>query len=427
MYKLLHLHLFIKSQVLHKHMRKLQLIRNCFAIAILLIQVTIGYTHTAIHNDALSNNVSNFDYLGINNESVKTIVIDPGHGGKDPGCSGSLYKEKDIALEIALKFGHLVKMHYPDMNVIFTRSNDQFIPLYKRINIANQSNADLFISIHCNSFKDPSIYGTETFVMGLHKVDENLEVAKRENASIILEKDFEKNYDGYDPNSPLGHIMLSNYQNAYLNRSLSIAEYVEDNFAHRTDKLSRGVKQAGFVVLKAATMPSILVEAGFLSNKKEEAYLGSQRGQHEIAYSLLNSVEMYMQDQEETTPIVYSNVPKAIRIDEQVRLSASPKAAQQVSMTEAKAPVKPVLNKSIEAAIALKKPTVMYKVQIAASKGKPMKQQDSKWKELTDIEIEQKDGYYKYYHGVFNTIEEANDHKVSLRQSGFKGAFLVKK
>lgn len=407
-------------------MRKLQLIRHCIAIALILVINNVGYSHYAIDNDTFVDNVSQLPAFKRINSKIKTIVIDPGHGGKDPGCIGSLYQEKDIALALAMKFGHLVKMHYPEINVIFTRSDDRFVPLYKRIKIANQADADLFVSIHCNWFKDRTIHGTETFVMGLHTVDENLEVAKRENAAIIFEQDFEKNYDGYEPNSPLGHIMLSNYQNAYLNRSLAIADYVEDNLAHRTNKLSRGVKQAGFVVLRQATMPSILVEAGFLSNENEEKYLGSQRGQHEIAYSLLNSVEMYMQDEDDaTTLLVDTTPPPAIKLANQVT-TPSPRVSDnhqsQVSLKEHSI-AKVVAEQPTKKA----EPLIMYSVQVAASIGKPMKQTGDKWQSLKHLEIEQKDGYFKYYDGSFDNMADANTHKLTLESVGFNGAFLVKR
>ncbi|KAA3639203.1 MAG: N-acetylmuramoyl-L-alanine amidase, partial [Bacteroidetes bacterium] len=225
---------------------------------------------------------------------LKTLVIDPGHGGHDPGCLGKKSREKHIALSISKKLAAAIKKAHPDVKVILTRDSDVFIPLHKRAAIANRNNADLFISIHCNSMPPGNghVHGTETYVMGLHTAQHNLDVAKRENASILLEADYEKNYD-YDPNSPEGHILLSMFQNAYLEQSILFAEQVEKQFKAVTNRKSRGVKQAGFVVLKETTMPSVLIETGFLSNTKEENYLYTKKGQNQVAEAMLNAFSNY--------------------------------------------------------------------------------------------------------------------------------------
>lgn len=226
---------------------------------------------------------------------IKTIVIDAGHGGKDPGCSGAHSREKHIALAVSLQLAEAVRSKFPDIRVILTRDKDVFIPLYERAAIANRAEADLFISIHCNFLPGSSATrGTETYVMGLHTADHNLNVAKRENASILLEEDYEKNYD-YDPNSPEGHIMLSMFQNAYLEQSILLAERFEAHAAETAGRRSRGVKQAGFVVLKETTMPSILAEIGFLSNYREEAFLKSNSGQVEMVNALVMAFAEYKQ------------------------------------------------------------------------------------------------------------------------------------
>jgi N-acetylmuramoyl-L-alanine amidase len=224
--------------------------------------------------------------------AVRRIVIDAGHGGHDPGCVGSKSKEKDVALAISLRLGAMLEKNMPDVEVIYTRKTDIFLELHQRAAIANKNNADLFISIHCNAAESKSSYGTETFVLGLHRAKDNLDVAKRENASIYFERDFEKNYDGYDPNSAQGHILLSLFQNAYLDQSIFLAEKIERNFkSHK--RTSRGVKQGGFLVLRHATMPAVLVEAGFLSNIEEEKWLISEEGQQAIAGSIFNSIKIY--------------------------------------------------------------------------------------------------------------------------------------
>lgn len=226
---------------------------------------------------------------------IKTIVIDAGHGGKDPGCSGSNSREKHIALAVSLKLAEEIRAKFPDIQVILTRDKDVFIPLYERAAIANRADADLFISIHCNYMPGSSATrGTETYVMGLHTAEHNLNVAKRENSSILLEEDYEKNYD-YDPNSPEGHIMLSMFQNAHLEQSILLAERFEAHAAHTAGRKSRGVKQAGFVVLKETTMPSILAEIGFLSSYREETFLKSDQGQGAIVKALVLAFAEYKQ------------------------------------------------------------------------------------------------------------------------------------
>ena len=232
---------------------------------------------------------------------IKTIVIDAGHGGKDPGCSGANSREKHIALSVSLQLADEIRAKFPDIRVILTRDKDVFIPLYERAAIANRADADLFISIHCNYMPGSSATrGTETYVMGLHTADHNLNVAKRENSSILLEEDYEKNYD-YDPNSPEGHIMLSMFQNAHLEQSILLAEKFEAHAAQTAGRRSRGVKQAGFVVLKETTMPSILAEIGFLSSYREETFLKSETGQGAIVNALVLAFAEYKQTIETDT------------------------------------------------------------------------------------------------------------------------------
>ena len=208
-------------------------------------------------------------------EELHTIVIDPGHGGHDPGCKGGHSQEKHIALAISKMVADSIRAKYPNLKVILTRETDVFIPLHERASIANRNHADLFISVHCNFFPPSNrVNGSETYVLGTHRMQENLDVAMRENASIFLEDDYEANYD-YDPNSPEGHIMLAMFQNAYLDRSIRFAEIVEDRMKTDTHRKSRGVRQAGFLVLRETAMPSVLIEAGYLSNGTEENFLYS--------------------------------------------------------------------------------------------------------------------------------------------------------
>jgi N-acetylmuramoyl-L-alanine amidase len=220
---------------------------------------------------------------------VKVVVIDAGHGGNDPGAIGiSGVNEKAITLALALKLGALIEKN-TNVKVVYTRKTDVAVELYKRSQIANDNHADYFISIHCNSVeKNASVSGAETFVMGLSKTESNLAIAQKENAAILNEQDHENNYDGFDPTSPESYILFTIHQNAYRNQSINLAATVQSELKTFCKRQDRGVKEAGFLVLWRSAMPSILVEAGFLSNKEEEAYLASEKGQAELALALYN-------------------------------------------------------------------------------------------------------------------------------------------
>ena len=228
----------------------------------------------------------------LNKRQIKTIVIDAGHGGHDPGCQYGGAKEKEVTLKIALELGKKISKELSDVKVIFTRKTDEFVTLWDRANIANRNQADLFISIHCNANKNTEVSGTETFAMGLHKAESNLEVSIRENDVILMEKNYEERYEGFDPNSPETHIILSLHQNAYLDKSIDLASRIEKYFVKNKVNSSRGVKQAGFVVLWKTKMPSILIETGFLSNKNDRILLTSDDGVDKITdnikYSLVD-------------------------------------------------------------------------------------------------------------------------------------------
>lgn len=229
---------------------------------------------------------------------VKTVVIDAGHGGHDVGCLGSHSKEKDVTLALALKTGKLLEEKYPDVKVIYTRTTDVFISLIERANIANKAKADLFISFHCNANKNKAAYGAETYAMGLHVTEANLNVAKRENEVILLEENYEKNYDGFDPSSTEAYIIFSLYQNVNIDKSLYLASKVQEQFTTSLKRYNRGVKQAGFIVLYKTNMPSILIESGFLTNLEEEKFLTSEEGQDNIAKSVYLAFKAYKEDLE---------------------------------------------------------------------------------------------------------------------------------
>ena len=224
---------------------------------------------------------------------IRTIVIDPGHGGKDPGAVGKISKEKDLVLSISLKVGALIEEYFSDVSVIYTRETDKYLKLAERTKIANKNEADLFISIHINAINGANAYGAETYAMGLHVSNENLRVAKLENSVVLEEDDYEDNYAGFDPNSPESHIIFSLYQNAYLDQSLKLAQSMQHYLSTDAKRYDRGVKQAGFLVLWRTSMPAILVECGFISNPNEEQFLNSEEGQNKVAESIFNAFKDY--------------------------------------------------------------------------------------------------------------------------------------
>lgn len=265
-----------------------------------------------VHSSKLQTTVSHLEFIENRKDNRNIVVIDAGHGGHDPGAMGKNSKEKEIALKIALKIGEQLKKIDPTLKIIYTRTKDVFIPLHKRISLANKEKADLFISVHCNYVDNPHVCGTETFVMGLHRAEENLNVAKRENSAVLLESEYEANYEGYDPNSSIGHILLSMFQNIYLDNSIDLASDVEFFLEKRKRTKSRGVKQAGFVVLRQATMPSVLIETGFLSNPKEEKYLKSHKGQSEMAKSISKGIIAYFSSK----PVLVNSENEVARVNE---------------------------------------------------------------------------------------------------------------
>lgn len=340
---------------------------------------------------------------------VRTVVIDPGHGGKDPGAVGSKSQEKDIVLAIALKLGGYIESNFDDVEVIYTRTTDEFIGLNRRAQIANENKADLFISIHCNSAANRRAYGSETFVMGLHRSQENLEVAKKENAAILYEEDYLETYSGYDPNSPEANIIFSMYQNIYLNQSLTMASLIQDQFRDRAGRHDRGVKQAGFLVLYNVTMPGILVEAGFLSNTQEEKYLMSEMGQAHIASAVFRAFRDYKNYQDQ---IVAQQSKGNGSVSSQVAIaesgSVTPGGSQSVEITESQ-PEGPVIS---------------FRVQFAST-SEVKSADDPVFQGLDGVSFYYHEGLYKYTLGNENNIETAAEIQQKLRTNGFNDAFIV--
>lgn len=239
---------------------------------------------------------------------IKTVVIDAGHGGKDPGNLGTgRYKarEKEIALDVALRVGSYIEKQFPEIEVIYTRKTDVFIGLNERADIANKAKADLFLSIHCNAFPKVTSNGVETFVLGLHRNQENLQVAKTENSAIFLEDDYKTKYEGFDPNSAESIIALTIMQSAFLQQSLSLSSYIQKQFRERVGRRDRGVKQAGFLVLRKTTMPSVLIELGFLTNADEEDFLNSENGKAYMSSAIFRGFKEYKDVVEDPLPEGY--------------------------------------------------------------------------------------------------------------------------
>ena len=338
---------------------------------------------------------------------IRKVVIDAGHGGDDPGAIGKKSKEKNIALAVALKLGNFIKTNCPGVEVIFTRTTDVFVELYRRAQIANNSKADLFISIHCNSTPKPDAFGTETWVLGLNKSQANLEVVKKENSSILFEKDYANKYDGFDPNSPEGNIIFSLYQNAYLDQSLRLADMVQKQFANKLGRHNRGVKQAGFLVLYKTSMPAALIELGFVSNPQEEDFLLSESGQNQIASSICKAFKEYKTSYEggqvvdDNTPNISDNTPP---IKDSV-----PKI---------------VSNDTHKDQNKIDKKDVFFRVQFMISTTK-IPTNSSKFKGLNDIRFYEQSGIYKYTSGNFKTLNDALSYQHSVQEKGYKDAFVV--
>ena len=341
---------------------------------------------------------SNFLFSQVNSNKIKTVVIDPGHGGKDSGTMGTkrfkIY-EKHVALSVSLKLGKYITEVFPEIDVIYTRSSDVFLELNERTEIANNANADLFISIHCDGFTNPKPSGASVFVMGMSKLKANMDVAMRENAAIYLEDNYQQKYEGFDPKSPESYIVFSLMQNTYLNQSLKIAEEVENQFATRANRKSRGVKQAPFYVISRTNMPSILVECGFLTNPKEEEFLHSDLGQDYIASAIFRAFRTYKEN---------------IEIEENNLKNKNQLISDSTN------------NDTIVVKEKKKESTLLYKVQIGTFL-KSMSNQD----QFIELKAEEEkiNGTYKYYVLAGNNKKDADKLKDYLREIGFKGAFIV--
>jgi N-acetylmuramoyl-L-alanine amidase len=406
---------------------------------------------------------------------VKVIVIDAGHGGKDPGCHGKKYLEKDVALAVALKLGNYIEEHLKDVKVIYTRNTDVFVELQERAAIANRAKADLFISIHCNSacVRDKklkrdicreNVNGVETFVMGVKNEQGNLNIAKRENSSILLEDNYVEKYEGFDPNSDESYIIMSMFADTYLDHSLSFATKIQKQYCQKAGRCDRGVKRASLWVLWRTYMPSVLTEIGYLTNPEEEHYLGSEKGQSHIASGLFRAFREYKDDIEgnskkyndefeklepykftkEDSASILKNKntasepkDKGVVIKEEVKNekladtdttheNEPPVEAKeipiQISSSEIPKTIKVPLQKDSIAASATS--IIYYKVQIASSEkiillDAPVFEGIEKLSYYIDGKL------YKYTAGEFTEIKMASKYKDEMRSKGFKDAFVI--
>lgn len=315
------------------------------------------------------------------------VVLDAGHGGKDPGRPTKYgYKEKDIALDITLKIGKRLEA-LEDVKVIYTRKKDVFLELHERAEIANKADADLFISIHCNAHHTQA-YGTETYVLGLHRNEENFKVAKEENEVIFLEEDYATQYEGFDPNSPESLIGLTLLQEDYLDQSIMLASLVQKNFTDKLGRRNRGVKQAGFWVLHNTYMPSVLVETGFISNRNEGRYLSSSKGKNEISKAVTDAILKYKASLNTGLSDFISSENAAASDDES------------------------------------EYPGVTFKVQIAAS-GRNIETKPFNFNGLDPISKEKTGKIYRYFYSESSNYEDIKDKKIEAIKKGYSTAFVV--
>lgn len=356
--------------------------------------------------------------LAANLSKKFVVVIDAGHGGHDPGAVGKISKEKNINLSVALQLGNLIKEQCADTRVIYTRSRDVFIPLARRAEIANEAKADLFISIHTNSVGgNKSVQGASTWTLGLAKSDANLEVAKRENSVILYEDDYKTRYAGFNPNSAESYIIFEFMQDKYMSQSVHLASLVQKEFKQTGKRIDRGVHQAGFLVLKASAMPSILVELGFISNPTEERYLNSESGKRALANSIFQAFLTYKEEQKMRLEGSKGNtLPKAEPLQSEV---PQPESTTSASTTPKKASVATTSAKTQKVA----QQVPVFKVQILTS-SKPLSPKDKQFKGLKGIDSYKENGLYKYTYGSSTNYNEILRIKKDVSKR-IKDAFII--
>ncbi len=321
---------------------------------------------------------------------VRTVVIDAGHGGRDSGAVGKSGKEKDIALAIALKLGSYIEENMPDVKVIYTRKTDVYPKLIERATLANEADADLFISIHVNASPKASVRGTLTLVLGQHRADENFDVAVRENSVILLEEDYETTYEGFDPKSTESHIMFSLMQKTYFKQSIEFGDYVQDQFRDRAGRRDLGVREQGLLVLAQTSMPGVLVETGFISNPEEEKYLMSDYGQDIISSAIYRGFREYKEEIDRRT-----NLSSVVREDEPLPPAPEPSEPEK----------------------KLSPDQIVFSIQIASSKNK-ISTDPSSFKDQAGVTVIADGRWFKYLIG-----REVSYHTALERCKIIKGVF----
>jgi N-acetylmuramoyl-L-alanine amidase len=340
-------------------------------------------------------------------DKVDVVVIDAGHGGKDPGALGKQTREKDIVLAIALKVGQYIEDNISNVKVIYTRDRDEFVELHERANIANRNNADLFISIHANWWTNTRSSGTETYTMGASDDKRNLQVAMKENSVITMEEDYTTNYEGFDPNSAESYIIFNLMQKTFQQQSVDFAGLVQDQFRERARRYDRGVKQERFLVLWRTTMPSVLIETGFISNPTEEAYLRSREGQEYLASAIYRAFKSYKAEIEGKSLYVNNAASAGQAFEDVPDREIRPKAILQQS------------TESIPAGDS----SVYYMVQVLTTTiSRPLDDQSfSNYGHVSEFKV---NNLYKYavgistsYHEIYGTLDQV--------QKDFPGAFII--
>lgn len=380
------------------------------------------------------------------NDGKFVVVLDAGHGGHDPGNMGNGYLEKNIALRIVLKVGAILEKN-PDIKVIYTRKDDTFVDLYKRGEIANKANADLFVSVHCDSHSSDA-HGAGTFVLGLHANKQNFEIAKKENSVIYLEDNYESRYAAYDINSPESVIGLTIMQEEFLDQSINLAKLMQDNFAKKLKRTDRKVKQAGFIVLHQTFMPSVLVETGFLTNKAEGAYLNSKKGHDEMGNAIANAILTYKKEmisdvgdlvepeasvasstkkerETKSTQVVaqqrpVKNIPKTVLVVKNESDNTTKEIAKEPKKQENKKETAKVADK----ATSKKSANIIYKVQIfASSKNIPLHSEN--FKGLNTLSKEPFKNLYRYMYGNTDSHFQATLLKSNADAKGYTTSYIV--
>lgn len=367
--------------------------------------------HFAVFH-AVSQNVENGYHL-------KTVVIDPGHGGKDPGSVGRKTTESKVVLAIALKLGKYIEENMKDVKVVYTRKSDEFVELHKRAEIANSNKADLFISIHANGNHNHEVSGTETLVLGTIRAGENFEVAKRENSVILLEDNYKEKYEGFDPNLPESYLSLSLVQDLYLKKSVNFAALVQDQFRERALRKDRSVKQQSLLVLARTAMPGVLIETGFITNPEEEKYLMSEQGQEYLASAIYRAFRDYKEILESRSTLMAS-VGRRPDSDSSstVKVSTNP-----VSDVAGLSDATPQPDNEPAELLAENKPEIIFKVQIAASlkrfpPGSPL------FKGEKNVNEYRVDNMYKYAIGSSNSFNDIVAYSKEVREK-FPDAFVI--